>query len=330
MTTPREDARPTDTTYLAVLDPLDRRSVLNLVRIGPIGGVEEFKPYVGWRSNWALADDLDGPYAPPTAELSEAEALDIIDRIRPPHPDRAATAEEAVTALEDAFKQSQGRDRSGSIEFDHVYCQWLDVRTHVQVELTSNAYLPPDRRLALAEQLQVAMAGMVPPDLNGPNWSWAVTSPEGFHIAACAVVGALGVYRVTPDEIVGQLTRDDIQDDTTARHQGNGEATVLMTPKACTLALADTLDALKPGDSLGTVLDGVQNLAEAIYAAPRAFSIDEQSNRIWDQFKEGPVDRALNAAVARGALTEQQARKLQDYGTSASWSPNLATRPNDL
>lgn len=189
------------TRYFAVVDPLDHGGVLYLCRSTP--DVQEvYRAFVGWThpDEAELAAVLEsGPARP----ISPALAADVEQQLGVPI---KATPEQVVVALAAAFLQAKGTPYSRSLTFPRgLYLQWLDVGPHVQVEVSANGYLPPDRQLDLERQLAVAQAGMIPPGLNSQNWSWAISEPEQAALAAAAVVGALGVWGITPGEVVGRL-----------------------------------------------------------------------------------------------------------------------------
>ncbi len=183
-------------TFYAEVDPADVGAVLGLFRVDALGNVEAYPPGLGW----VPLDKLPGH----TVKLTSAQVKAV--RAQIPGPIQA-TEDDAISEMAKAFLRAIGTDMPRCITFGKVYCQWLDVGSGLQIEVTSNTYLPPEDRLALEDQLKVATAGMVPAPLVGPNWGYFLRPGSDVNQAARAVVGALAVYGIVPAQIVAMLDK---------------------------------------------------------------------------------------------------------------------------
>lgn len=196
---------PDEWKHYAIVDEFDRGGVLNLVRLRS-AEVEEYRAFIGWRPSPVLAASLSAAIPPPTVELTDYQLSAVIQQIGPVQDEARASSQDAVTAMEQAFRNARNTDRVQALEFGEVYVQWVREGSVVRVELVSNTYLSRDAQLTPAEQFEILDTGMLYPNPAEPNWSWTITTPDGSREAARAVAQALGVHGVTAAEIVGRLS----------------------------------------------------------------------------------------------------------------------------
>lgn len=195
-----------DWTYFAAVDDLDYRAVLALMRVG-FGKLESYTRAEGWHRVHDVDEAAGHPWL--AVWLTPGQVLRLIDQIGPPILTSDDPTKDAIDALAQAFIASKIQSRPGSITFGAVYAQWDDRGNHLLVEVSSNEYLPANRQLTFADEIQVLDAGLFPPKLFGPNWVRVIANEDDVPEAAAAVVRALGVFGVTPKAILAALGHTD-------------------------------------------------------------------------------------------------------------------------